>query len=182
MFVKTLPQQVKKDITIKRNKHNVIEVDAPQGEIKVGFDRPTNHDFVDVRVMQKGKHKTLNVQLFNEKQQYIVGKYDLEILTLPRRYKTIKVDQSATREVVLKAPGTIKLKSFKAVTGQILEIKENNEFQWVCDLKENTKTNEWVLLPGDYKVVYRYKEQQSSSYTVSKDFKVYSNKTIIINL
>ena len=182
LIVKTLPQKSKFNIKIQRNTHNIIELDTPQGLLEVTFDRPTSNNYIDVRVMEKGKHNTLNVQKFQEIQKYIVGEYDLEILTLPRRYKTVKIEQSSTTNVRIDAPGTVNFRSAKEVTGQVFEVKDNNEFEWVCDLDENKTKASWVLLPGNYKVVYRKKHLKSTNYTNSQDFSIHSNKSITINL
>ncbi|RYM30794.1 VWA domain-containing protein [Brumimicrobium glaciale] len=182
LVAKTLPEQVKTGIKILRNTHNTVELPTPQGQIKVVFNQPSRYDYVDVRVMEKGKTNTLNVQKFNATQEYIVGEYELEVLTLPRRYKTIKVSQSALNTVSIDAPGVANFSAYKIVTAQVFEVKENNEFEWVCDLLENTLSNTFILQPGKYKVVYRQKDLKSTSYTKQKDFNVYSNKTVTINL
>ena len=182
LVAKTLPEQFKKGIKIQRNIHNTIDLPAPQGQIKVVFDQPSRYDYVDVRVIQKGKSKTLNVQKFNTTQDYIVGEYELEVLTLPRRYKSIKVNQSSLNTVSIDAPGVANFSAYKIVTAQIFEINEDEEFEWVCDLLENTLNNTFILQPGNYKIVYRQKELKSTSYTKQKNFNVYSNKTVTINL
>lgn len=182
LYVKTLPQQIKRNISLQRNIHNTIVVDAPQGKLKFSFAQPTKYDFVDVRVMEKGQHTTLNVQKFNTIQEYIVGEYEVEILTLPRRYKTVKIDQSSTNTVSIDAPGVVAISAYKAVTGQVFEINEKNEFEWVCDLNENTTANNFILLPGKYIVVYRQLDLKETTYTKNKKFSIYSNKTITINL
>ncbi len=182
LYVETLPIQIKRNIALQRNIHNTIEVDAPQGALTVKFNQPTKYDYVDVRVMQKGKSKTLNVQKFNAIQKYIVGDYDLEILTLPRRYKTIKINQSDRTTVAIDAPGVITFSSFKPVTAQIFEIKENNQFEWVCDFDEKSNKNKFILQPGKYKLVYRQKDLTETAYTRVKKFSVYSNQNSTINL
>lgn len=182
LVVKTLPQKVMKNITIQRNTHNTIELDAPQGKLKFTFAQPTKYDFVDVRVMQKGEYQTLNTQKFNTTQEYIVGEYEVEILTLPRRYKTVKVDQSSTNTVSIDAPGVVNLSAYKSVTGQIFEVKNNNKFEWVCDLNERTKSNQFILQPGRYVVIYRQVDLKETTYTKEKQFSIYSNKSITINL
>lgn len=182
LVVNTLPQQVKRGIKIFKNTHNTIELPTPQGQLKVVFNQPSRYDFVDVRVMEKGKINTLNVQKFNQSQEYIVGEYELEILTLPRRYSTVKIDQSSLRTVSIDAPGIANFKAYKIVTAQVFEIKENNVFEWVCDLDEKTDNNTFILQPGKYMIVYRQKTLKSTSYTKQKDFNVYSNKTVTINL
>lgn len=182
LYVKTLPEQVKKGIKIHRNTHNTIELPAPQGRVKIEFKQPTRYNFVDSRVMQINSEKTLNVQKIDELQQYIVGKYKVEILTLPRRYKTIEVTQSRTTTVSVEAPGVVNFNAYKVVTGQIFEIKANNQFEWVCDLSEDSTKNTFILQPGKYKVVYRQKSLKSTNYSKQQDFSVYTNKTVTINL
>ena len=44
-------------------------------------------------------HKTLNTQKIGATDKYIVGTYDIEILTLPRIYVTVNVEQSATTTI-----------------------------------------------------------------------------------
>ncbi|PKR80097.1 von willebrand factor type a [Brumimicrobium salinarum] len=182
ILVKTLPPVEKRNISLKRNIHNTINIDAPQGILKFEFLQPTKYSFVDVRIMEKGKSKTLNTQKFSEPQNYIVGQYDVEILTLPRRYKTVDVHQSSTNTVSIPAPGILNLSSYKIVTGQIFEIKGKNELEWVCDLDENTTRNKFILQPGNYKIIYRQKELKETTYTKSKEFNIYSNKSLTINL
>lgn len=182
LFVETLPEQIKRNITLQRNIHNTIKVDAPQGSLEAVFNQPTKYDYVDMRVMQKGKSKTLNVQKFNAIQEYIVGEYDVEILTLPRRYKTVKINQSDITKVAIDAPGVITFSSFKQVTGQVFEIKDDNTFEWVCDLNEKTNKNKFILQPGKYKLVYRQKDMTETAYTRVKKFSVYSNQNSTINL
>lgn len=182
LVVKTLPEQGKQNISIQKNTHNTIEIDAPQGRLKVNFRQPTKYDFVEARIMEKGKSKTLNHQKFNEEQKYIVGEYEVELLTLPRRYETVKVNQSRTTTLSIDAPGIVNLNAYKPVTGQIFEIKANNQFEWVCDLNEKVSKNEFVLLPGKYKVVYRQVDLKETNYTKTQDFNIYTNKTITLSL
>lgn len=182
LVVNTLPKQTKKNISIQKNTHNTIEVDAPQGILKVGFKQRTRTGMVDVRVMQEGNPKTLNTQKIDEIQKYIVGTYDVEVLTLPRRYFKADIKQSQTNFIQIDAPGTLNLKSLTPVTGQIFEIMEDGSFEWVCNLDEKTTSDSWRLQPGKYRLVYRKKELKSSAYTVERDFYIYSNKSISINL
>ena len=60
LVVNTLPRVEKKNISIKRNIHNVIEVDAPQGYINVRFLNAARMYPIQSRVMQAGSDKTIN--------------------------------------------------------------------------------------------------------------------------
>ena len=84
MVVNTLPRVEVKGITIQRGMHNHIPADCPQGKLQVRINGPTKQQTVKMRVMQAGKTETLNVQELGIDQRYLVGKYDVEILTLPR--------------------------------------------------------------------------------------------------
>ena len=182
LVVNTLPIKTKNNIKIKKNTHNIIEVDTPQGILQIGFKQRTRSGVIDVRVTQEGNPKTLNTQKVDEIQRYIVGTYDVEVLTLPRRYFKAEIKQSQTNLIQIDAPGTLNLKSLTPVTGQIFEIMEDGSFEWVCNLNEKTTSDSWRLQPGEYRLVYRKKELKSSAYTVERDFYIYSNKSISINL
>lgn len=182
LVVNTLPKKSKSNIKIKKNTHNIIELDTPQGILEVGFKQRTRTGVIDVRVTQEGDPKTLNTQKIDEIQKYIVGTYDVEVLTLPRRYFKAEIKQSQTNLIQIDAPGTLNLKSLTPVTGQIFEIMEDGSFEWVCNLNETTTSDSWRLQPGKYRLVYRKKELKSAAYTVERDFYIYSNKSISINL
>lgn len=54
-------------------------------------------------VRKSGSPSTLNVQSFNQSEKYIVGKYDLEILTLPRIYiKDVTIARSTLKTITVK--------------------------------------------------------------------------------
>ena len=51
---------------------------------------------------------TLNVHKMNSSKRYLVGEYDLEILTLPRIYfKNISIKQSLTTDITIPLYGSI---------------------------------------------------------------------------
>jgi Ca-activated chloride channel family protein len=182
LVVNTLPRIEKKNITLQKHIHNTITVDAPQGFIKTRFINATKSYMVDSRIMQHGKSATLNVQKMNASDKYIVGKYDIEILTLPRTYMTVDVTQSSTVYADIMAPGFFNYKTIQPVVAQLFLLKENGTIEWVCNLDETVKSGSVQLQPGTYRMVYRQKNLRSSSYTIDKDFRIYSNKTTTINI
>ncbi len=177
LVVNTLPMIEKKNIVLQKNTHNTIILDAPQGYIKPRFVNATKQYPLEIRVMQTSKPTTINVQKVNTSGKYIVGKYDLEILTLPRTYVTVDVTQSSTINVDIQAPGLFSYKSTNYVVAQIFVIRENGNMEWVCNLDEALLNGGFQLQPGNYRLVYRQKSLKSSSYTIEKNFRIYSNKT-----
>lgn len=182
LLVNTLPKVEKKNISIKRNIHNVIEVDAPQGYINVRFINASRLYPIKTRVMQLNSESTINVQEINSSDKYIVGKYKLEILTLPRIYKTIEVTQSSTINVNIEAPGKFAYKLSSLITGQIFIKNEDGSFDWVCNIDPNSKSGLWELQPGSYILIYRQQQLKSAANTMQTEFRINSNKTTTINL
>jgi len=182
IIVNTLPKREKRNITIKKFTHNTIEIDTPQGFLEVQHKQRTRTGSVEVRVMEQEKQRTLNAQKIGDKQKYIVGKYNIEVFCLPRRYFEVDIEQSATTQILLDAPGILNLNGVAPVTGQIFEKMDDGSFEWVCNLKENTTSDRWELQPGEYKLVYRKMNLKSTTYTVVREFSIYSNKSISINL
>jgi len=182
LVVNTIPKVEKKNISIQKNIHNTIVVDAPQGFIKVRLLNATRGYTVESRIMQAGKTTTLNVQQANISDKYIVGKYDVEILTLPRIYATVDVNQSATTTIDVPAPGTLNYKLAAPMAAQIFVSNAAGFWEWVCNLDPTTTSGNWNLQAGNYKVVYRQKQLKSTTFTFEKEFKIYSNKTYSLNL
>lgn len=182
LIVNTTPRQEKKNIEIIKNKHNTIVVDAPQGYIKVRFLNASKPYQIETRITESEKNQTLNTQKVGVSDKYIVGKYDIEILTLPRIYITVDVEQSNTAYVDIRAPGYMKYSAGHSIVGQIFTKNSNGTWDWVCNLKDGARNDEWQLQPGLYKLVYRQKNHKSSSYTLENDFRINSNKTISLKL
>ncbi|MFT5582291.1 MAG: Ca-activated chloride channel family protein, partial [Psychromonas sp.] len=170
LVVNTLPRVEKKDIKILQNTHNTIEVDCPQGYIKVRFTNAARPYVVETRVSQEELGRTINVQPINTTDKYLTGKYYLEILTLPRSYAQVEVNQSSTTTIDVLAPGSFNYKAINSMVGQVFVLNENGSIDWVCNLDDRARTGQWYLQPGNYRVVYRNKYLKSSAYTVEQNF------------
>ncbi len=182
LVVNTIPKVYKNNISIIKNTHNIIPVDCPQGFIKLRFTNATSPYQVLSRVYQKTDTKTLNTQAVGSTDKYIVGTYEVEILSLPRIYHTVQVSQSATETIDLPAPGQLNYSTTKMIAAQIFVIRENGNPEWVCNLDQVALNGLIFLQPGNYRLVYRQKQLRSTTYTVEKNFKIQSNKTTSINL
>lgn len=182
LVVNTIPMVEKKGLTLAKNTHNTIVVDCPQGFIKVRFTNATKTYEVPARVMKKGESATLNAQLVGASDKYLVGDYQLEILTLPRIYQTVSVTQSSTSFTDISAPGLFTYTTPKAVAAQIFVIRENGNIEWVCNLDQGALSGSIHLQPGNYRLVYRQKQLKSTTYTMERSFRIQSNKTTPINL
>ena len=183
LIVNTIPLVEKKDISIQKHTHNTIKVDCPQGFIKVQC--PTcssGTKEIFVRIMQENNPQTLNVQSLNSTVKYLIGNYDIEVLTLPRSTQKIKIQQSKNELISITAPGIFDYTFTSEYVAQVFLMKSDGNAEWVLNVDEKSKKGQWQLQPGSYKLVYRLKTQKSSSYTGEKTFKIDSNRTTTINL
>lgn len=182
LVVNTLPRIEKKDISIKRNTHNTITVDAPQGYLKFRFSNATRNYFVQSRIMHESSEQTINVQDVNSTDKYIVGNYKVEVLTLPRIYHTVKINQSSNTIIDVEAPGLFTYKCGNPTIGQIFIANNEGKWDWVCNIDTQNLNGQWYLQPGNYKVAYRQKSIKSSVYSYEQEFRILSNKTTSLNL
>jgi Ca-activated chloride channel family protein len=134
-------------------------------------------------VRESGKTETVNIQALDKIEKYLVGKYDLEILTLPKlKIENVEVGQSSTTTIEIPVSGTLSLTKGKTQTIGSIFVKDSEETKWVCNLEEALPVENIELLPGQYMVVLRDKNANKTSKTQIKEFKIESNKTTTINL
>ena len=174
MIVHTLPEVVVDSIKLIPAKHNIIKANCPQGTLHLRV-QGSNSKFTGINsiIRQKEKHQTLNVQNMNTTQKYLVGFYDIEVLTLPRMYfENVKINQSRTSEITIPQFGTLSI-SKGAGACAIFQMKEGENI-WVCDVNYGASNNQINLLPGNYKLTYRFGRATSTAHTIVKTFKITS--------
>jgi Ca-activated chloride channel family protein len=179
LIVHTIPPIEKTGIELVAGKHNIIAVDAPQGYLNLKMAGNTNPACI---VRKNSEPQTLNVQQFNSTEKYIIGKYDIEILTLPR-IKMSKVDiaQSKTTTVEIPQAGSVTIVKPSEGPGSLF-VEEDNKMVWVCNLNANLTQESLVLQPGKYRVEFRPKNAKESIYTIERRFKIDSGISTPVKL
>ena len=174
LTVHTIPPVEKKNISIIRGQHNIIPLDAPQGFLKLDLDGAVSKYYPTTIVRKTGDMKTMNVQEFNKTEKYIVGKYDLEILTLPRIYlKEVEIKQSSTNLIKIPTSGAVLFNKPAAGYGSIY-VDDGKTLQWVCNFNP-TLVNEVIYLqPGKYKAEFRMQTAKETLRSVERNFEVKS--------
>ena len=184
LVVNTVPPVEKDSITLTPGKHTIIAVNAPQGYLTLKMNGNNSNVVKDLKaiVRQGGKMQTLNLQSFGATQKYLTGKYDLEVLSLPRLYiNDVDVSQSTTTTVEIPQPGIAVIQLSANGYGSVYQ-EDDNKLKWVYNLAENTSQETLILQPGRYRVVFRTKYTNRSAYTVEKSFKVSSGASVTVNL
>jgi Ca-activated chloride channel family protein len=177
----TIPPVESKEIKLASGKHTIIAIDAPQGFLTVtrNVGAYNSNEKVKVVVRKSNDMTTINVQPLNSTEKYIVGNYDLEILTLPRiLISQNSIEQSKTKSIEIPNAGLLQVKCLEAGDGSIL-VNRNGRLEWVCNLSSQTIQN-FNLQPGNYVGTWRAKTLRGSIYTVEKKFTIRSdNQTTI---
>lgn len=182
MVVHTTPEVIKENIKITPGKHNIIEADAPQGILDLQIQGSSNqYTGIQCIVRKKGEMNTINVQDMNHTHKYLVGNYDLEILTLPRIYmEDVKIENNRHSEIVIPQNGTVSVMKGKGPSA-IFQIKDGKNI-WVCNLDNKGIVQNVNLLPGKYKIVYRFERNLNTAHTITKTFKITPGSTESITL
>lgn len=180
--VHTIPPVQKLNIEINTGSHNIIPLDAPQGNLHLKVTGVTNYDRLPTVIRKAGGSEIINVQEINSPTKYIVGNYDLEVLTLPRiTLKNVDIKQSHTTSINIPQPGKLMITSYKDMIGSIYT-SDGRQLSLVCHLDETTRRQNITLQPGEYVVVYRARVSHRAFFTNEQRFKITSAGTTSVYL
>ena len=182
LVVHTIPEVINENIKLTPGKHNIIEASTPQGSLDLRV-QGTNSIFTGINciIRKDSNGKTLNVQNMNTKKRYLVGSYNLEILSIPRIYlKNVIIEQSKTNEITIPMYGSIEVK--KPEGPAALFLKKNGENIWLYNFDSERNIENLNIQPGKYMISYRYERSSSTAHTITKEFKISSGENIYINL
>ena len=177
LIVHTIPPIEKKNIVIQKGKHNIISLDAPQGYLKLELEGQANKYYPTTVIRKKGDMNTLTIQDFGKTEKYIIGKYDLEILTLPRiKLNDVEILQSTTNTIKVPTSGNVYLTKSNKGYGSIFT-DDGKKLVWVCNLNMNLQNEIIYLQPGNYKLEYRYEGAKETLQTIERKFTIISSVT-----
>ncbi len=182
LVVHTIPPVEKKNITIVKGKHNTIPVDAPQGLLKLELEGPPVKNFPVTVVRKNNDMKTLITQEFGKTEKLIVGKYDLEVLTLPRiKLNAVEIKQGTTNTIKVPTSGIMYARKLSTGYGSIYK-DDGKSVEWVYNLNSTLLNEILYLQPGKYKVVFRYQSVYETTRTIERNFEIKSGQTTNIQL
>jgi Ca-activated chloride channel family protein len=182
LVVHTIPPVIKKDIKLVAGKHTVIALDAPQGNLELKMNGYNEYKDLKAIVRRGNEVEVLVVQDFSDLQKYITGKYDLEILTLPRTNITgVNILQSRTTTVEIPQAGLLSIGMSSKGYGGIFQLK-GEEMVWVCNISSTSTRESIVLQPGNYRLVFRPINSRLSIYTKEESFEIQSGQSTQVKL
>lgn len=182
LVVHTIPPVEKKNIGITKGKHNTIPLDAPQGFLKLDLDGPVVKSAATTIVRKANDMTTLVVQEFGKTEKLIVGKYDLEILTLPRiKMNGVEIKQSGINQIKIPTAGIVYVKKLSEGFGSVYA-DDGKNVEWVYNLNQKLSNEIIYLQPGKYKVVFRYPNAKETIQTIERNFEVKSGQPLNVQL
>ncbi len=180
--VHTTPEVRKDSITLQPGIHNIVAVDAPQGELVMKTLGLNEYKDLKAIVRKAGSMETLTIQDFDEKRKYLVGKYDLEILSLPRLHqKNIDISQSTTTKIEIPQPGIASFTFSSNIIASVYEEK-GDELNLIYTFKKNSSRSSLVMQPGKYRIISRPLNSKSAVYSQEESFEVVSGQSVQIKL
>lgn len=180
--VHTIPPIEKHDVIIKPGDHTVIDIPAAQGKLKLEVGGLSGYGRLPALIRKAGTEEIIHVQDFNTLESYLIGEYDIEILSLPKIHqKKVQIVQSKTTKLKIQQPGKLHIVSSANYIGDIY-VTRNGQMEWVHSLDVQGQHNTIVMQPGEYTLVIRDVNEKNMLNALRKPFKINSGKVTDINL
>ncbi len=177
----TIPILVKENVNLTAGTHNIIALEAGQGDLIVNITGNLGGD-MPIILRKENEMETAHIMSSNRKERVLTDTYDLEILSLPRTHiKGVVVSQNKTTTVAIAEPGVLNLNLVSPGYGSIAKVNGSN-FDWVCNINQFELNQQIKLQPGKYKLTYRSKKSKEVIYTIEREFKVDSGSSTNLKL
>lgn len=175
IVVHTLPARRLDSVNITSGIHNIIAIDAAQGDLKMKMtgSRSAIANSMACIIRKHNSDETINVQYVNNEERYLIGNYDIEILSLPRiKLNNVEVKQNQTTTVDLPMPGIFVLKRNSHGISSLYSIADEGYESLIYTFENTNKIETLYLQPGKYRVVNRPKSNLRTSATRDKTFTI----------
>jgi Ca-activated chloride channel family protein len=135
-------------------------------------------------IRQNNTSQTLHHQPVEINEKYLIGKYGIEVLTRPRLYyNNVEIKAGQTTELAIADPGILNIVNMIDGYASLYIIDNQGQPSFVENIAPSTEKSENIIMqPGNYKLVFRAKTAVSSAYTVVKKFVINSGKTTYIDI
>ena len=175
----TIPPVIANNVILTPGKHTSIALETPQGKLMINMNAKIKYKCI---VRAASADTTLNVQQINENIKYLTGKYDVEVLTLPRtKFKDVEVIQNGNTKYSIPAPALANILLPSKGYGGVFVLRSDT-LEKIYHFKADKTQHRLTLLPGNYKVVFRAKSAKSHIYTNEKSFKIKSGESKLIKI
>jgi Mg-chelatase subunit ChlD len=180
----TLPPLTLDNVALKAGRHTNITAIASCGTMTIrykgkdeGLQKPMN-----VLIKKRGEVQSINSQATGTQEKYLAGKYDLEVMSLPRLYlNDIEVKENSSTTIEIPQIGTVQIVKPEATLATLFVKDSKKGLLMVQTIGEGTKQT-IGLLPGEYQIVARETNGKKATQTITKEFKIESNQITTVTL
>ncbi|MDC0204855.1 VWA domain-containing protein, partial [Flavobacteriales bacterium] len=174
----TTPPVSVDSVIIRPGKHNTISLKTPQGKLKVNMNSKTKYNYI---IRNAGVDTTLHVQEINTVEDYIVGDYEIELLSIPRYKKRVHIGQDSTSIIQVPTPALANIHLPSKGFGGVYFLRRGN-WEQVWHFRNDKRQYKLTLLPGTYKVVFRANSAKEYIYTHEKKWDMLEGKSKFIKI
>lgn len=177
LVVHTMPPIEKDSIIISPGAHNLIGLDAGRGTLLMK--RPRGAQYRKLQFLVKDLDgEIINVQTIDDKERYLTGYYNIEMLTLPRlQIDSVKIDQSNTTKISIPEPGIANFSAYEDGYTSVYVLR-NDSVELVANLPEDEEFTSLVLLPGRYMAIHRPRSSHNILDAIRKEFEIKSGASV----
>ncbi len=181
MAVFTHPPLRREAMQFSIDRPNNVDITVSEGTLKVQYvgQRPQwQQTAVDVVVRRAGSGERVAAQEVGETGQYLAGRYDVEVQTLPvTTLRGVEVRGNAATELSVPMPGMLVLSKPKGITtGAIFRLRDG-QVEFATDLNPSTAGERLLLQPGQYELVLHPQNATKYDKVQTKRFVIESSQT-----
>lgn len=181
MVVHTTPVVELRNFSITPGKHNIIAVDAAQGLLNIRTAGQVSMNYQAI-IRKSGSHETLKVQQLGTNERYLVGRYDIEVLSLPKvLINNVEILQNHTTNIEVPQPGIAIIRLQAPGFANILQETEAGLVH-VYSIRETVANETIYLQPGNYRLVYRSRVSTNTGFSTERKFTIQPGATIRVDL
>ncbi len=177
--VHTHPSKTIHNVELVQGKHIIKAIETPQGSLKLSMLGNTKAKNIKCIIKQNGK--IINVQELNTTIPYLIGTYDIDVLTTPiTRFEQVDILQSQIKAISITNPGMLQINK---TAGYLFIYKRNskNELEKIYSAEANSTKETISLQPGNYEISFRTKASTTSKSSVTKKVTIVSGISTSIN-
>jgi len=181
MAVFTHPPLRREAMQFSIDRPNNVDITVSEGTLKVQYSgqRPQwQQTAVDVIVRRAGSGERVAAQEVGETGQYLAGRYDVEVQTLPvTTLRGVEVRGNAATELSVPMPGMLVLSKPKGITtGAIFRLRDG-QVEFATDLNPSTAGERLLLQPGQYELVLHPQNTTKYDKVQTRRFVIESSQT-----
>lgn len=180
MTIFTHPPLRREAMQFSVDRTNFVDITVSEGTLRVryrGARPPWQQPNVDVIVRRAGGERVA-AQEVGETGQYLAGRYDLEIQTLPvTTLRNVEVRGQASTVLNVPMPGQLVLEKPKGIISGAIFRLNDGQVEFATDLNPSVSVERLLLQPGQYEVVLHPQQVARFSQVQIRRFVIESSQT-----